>query len=224
MSHGPRNWFEQTPAGQSRRSQENAINGTDSQENTVKIDEQENAKTLTCIMAASGNQLDPDSGKQFLNPLNKYTKGPMPDIHDEDPATLLKGLNKSQIRTWLKLTTGKVLTRPFNSDVNFQKNHQHIAKVLMATAKEITGSASIAVAPPDKDHSSHKQQSKHHPNTFLIHGMSKRDAETLLKWKTARGCRDEQGGAVADSQQMTRGYAGKEGISHSGRHSTLENS
>ncbi|KAH9028250.1 hypothetical protein EDB84DRAFT_1439648 [Lactarius hengduanensis] len=134
-------------------------------------------------MAASDNSLNLDNGTLFSNPLDKYTKGLMPDIHDEHPATLLEGLDKTQLREWLSLTTGKVLARPFDKVANYQPNHRHVAKALMAAAKEITGAANAAVAPPDKDKSISRQRGKRPPITFLIHGISKKDAETLLERK-----------------------------------------
>ncbi|KAH9176493.1 hypothetical protein EDB89DRAFT_1902832 [Lactarius sanguifluus] len=148
-----RNWFDQTPARLRGEPQENALDNADPQteENTIEIDEQENTKTLAHIMAASDNSPDFDNGTPFPNPLDRYTKGPMLDIHDEDPATLLVGIDKTQIGTWLAATTGKVLARPFDNVVNYQPHHKNIAKVLMAAAKEITGAASATVAPPNKE-------------------------------------------------------------------------
>ncbi|KAH9007452.1 hypothetical protein EDB85DRAFT_1904930, partial [Lactarius pseudohatsudake] len=178
-----RTWSEQTPARQEGEPQESDPNDTSTQENTVEIDEQENAKTLARIMAASDTPFELDNGTPFLNPLDKYTKGPMPDIHDEDPATLLEGLDRTQIRSWLNLTTGKVLARPLDNVANYQPHHQCIAKTLMAAAKEITGAANVAVAPPNKDRSGARQRVRRHPITFLIHGLSKKDVEILLERK-----------------------------------------
>ncbi|KAH8994401.1 hypothetical protein EDB86DRAFT_3078260 [Lactarius hatsudake] len=174
-----RNWFDQTPARPEGGPRESELNNA--QENAVEIDEQENAKTLARIMAASDTPFDLDNGTAFPNPLDKYTQGPMPDIHDEDPATLLEGLDRGQIKSWLDLTTGKVLARPFDNVANYQPNQQRVAKTLMAAAKEITGAATVTVAPPNRDRSGPRQQGKRHPITFLIHGLSRRDVETLLE-------------------------------------------
>ncbi|KAH8988114.1 hypothetical protein EDB86DRAFT_2831984 [Lactarius hatsudake] len=174
-----RNWFDQTPVRLEGGPRESELNNT--QENAVEIDEQENAKTLARIMAASDTPFDLDNGTAFPNPLDKYTQGPMPDIHDEDPATLLEGLDRGQIKSWLDLTTGKVLARPFDNVANYQPNQQRVAKTLMAAAKEITGAANVAVAPPNRDRSGPRQRGKRHPITFLIHGLLRRDVETLLE-------------------------------------------
>ncbi|KAH8992430.1 hypothetical protein EDB92DRAFT_1815940 [Lactarius akahatsu] len=177
----------ETPARMRGEPQENDLDNADPQpeENTVEIDEQENAKMLARIMAASDNSPDLDNGTPFLNPLDRYTKGPMPDIHDKDPATLLAGIDKTQIGSWLAATTGKVLARPFDNVANYQPHHKNIAKVLMAAAKEITGAASATVAPPnkEKERPNLRQRGKRHPITFLIHGISKKDVETLLERK-----------------------------------------
>ncbi|KAH9176243.1 hypothetical protein EDB89DRAFT_2065606 [Lactarius sanguifluus] len=76
------NWFNQTPARLRGEPQENALDNTDPQteENTIEIDEQENAKTLAHIMAASDNSPDFDNGTPFPNPLDRYTKGLMPRV------------------------------------------------------------------------------------------------------------------------------------------------
>ncbi|KAH9047207.1 hypothetical protein EDB84DRAFT_1557744 [Lactarius hengduanensis] len=180
------NWFDQTPARLRGEPQENELDNANPQpeENTVEIDEQENTKTLARIMAASDNSPELNNGTPFLNPLDRYTKGPMPEIHDKDPATLLKGIDKSQIGKWLVATTGKVLARPFDDVANYQPNHKNITKILMAAAKEITGAANAAVAPPTKEKErANQRQCKCHPITFLIHSISKRDVETLLERK-----------------------------------------
>ncbi|KAH9025573.1 hypothetical protein EDB85DRAFT_1893785 [Lactarius pseudohatsudake] len=136
-----RNWFDQTPArpeGGPRESEPD-----NAQENAVEIDEQENAKTLARIMAASDTPFDLDNGMAFPNPLDKYTQGPMPDIHDEDPAITPRGPR--------------------------QKPDQKLARPYHRETKEITGAANVAVAPPNRDRSGPRQRGKRHPITFLIH-------------------------------------------------------
>lgn len=110
----------------------------------------------------------------------KYTSGNTPKIHDEDPASLLAGLEKGQVNNWLNIATGKVLVRPFDAEVKYQPNHIHIAKSILTTAKDITGATEVAVARPNPKPKAAKQRKAHHPITFLIHEISKADEEILL--------------------------------------------
>lgn len=111
---------------------------------------------------------------------NKYTSGDMPKIHDKDPASLLAGLNKDQVNSWLCITTGKVLVRPFDVDVKYQPNHVRIAKSILTVAKDITGATGATVAPPTPEQRTGRQRKACHPITFLIHEISKADEDLLL--------------------------------------------
>ena len=150
---------------------------------TVEINEAENAKTLARIMAASNKTPGDAPPSNPLNPLEKYTEGPMPDVADGNPATLLTGLDQVQIQSWLALSTGKVLARPFDTDVNYQPNHQSIAKDLLAAAKEITGAQTGAVATPNKDKGVPAGRRHLRPKTFLIHDLTRKEVESLLERK-----------------------------------------
>lgn len=146
----------------------------------VEVDESENAKTMARIM----NTDDPATGNDStptVHPLEKYTKGPMPEIFDEDPATLLAGLERNQLQAWLDLPTGKVLARPFDTDVRYKPNHSNIANKLRTAVKEITGATKVTVALPKRDPNLPRDRTIRHPITFLIHDISKKDVETLLE-------------------------------------------
>ena len=176
-AHG-RNTPPQTPSNQNHNTFEESITQQRLAETIVEVDEYENAKTLARIMATSERNYNADTQK---NPLAKYTQGPMPNIFDGEPATLLAGIDKEQIRTWLIIPTGKVLARPFDISVNRQTNHPGIAMALLAAAKEITGAASAAVASPNRDRNAPRQERPLLPRTFLIHDLTKDEATTLLE-------------------------------------------
>lgn len=146
----------------------------------VEVDETENAKILARVMNTDETGPAPDL-QLSPHPHDKYTKGPMPPIFDEHPATLLAGLDKLQLQSWLHLPTGKVLARPFDIEVNYQPNQRLIAKALLAAAKEITGATKATVATPIRDREEQRENGAKHPITFLIHDISKRDVETLLR-------------------------------------------
>ena len=146
---------------------------------TVEVDEQANAKTLARVLTVAEKSITGKGPKDTKDPFDKYTDGPMPLIYDEDPATLLARIDPVQISSWLALPTGKVLARPFDLDVRYKPNHQPIAQALAAAVREITGTASVTVAPPNKDPTLPKQDSQ--PYTFLIHNISKEDERTFLE-------------------------------------------
>ncbi|KAH9029990.1 hypothetical protein EDB84DRAFT_1439214 [Lactarius hengduanensis] len=133
-----RNWFDQTPArpeGGTRESEPN-----NAQENAVEIDEQETLRLLHASWQPQTPPFDLDNGTAFPNPLDKYTQGPMPDIHDEDPATLLEGLDRSQIKSCSTLP-------PENQTNNASR------KPSWQQRKKSQGAANVAVAPPNRDRS-----------------------------------------------------------------------
>lgn len=95
----------------------------------VEVDEAENAKTMARIMNIDGSPSE-NLHPPPPHPHDKYTKSQMPEIFDEDPATLLAGLERNQLQSWLDLPTGKVLARPFDVEVRYKPNHSNIAKTL----------------------------------------------------------------------------------------------
>ena len=145
----------------------------------VEVDETENAKTMARIL----NIDDPTTESLLLSPPHphdNFTKGPMPEIFDEDPATLLAGIERTQLQSWLDLPTGKVLARPFDIGVKYKPNHNSIAMTLRSAVKEITGATKVTVALPKRDPNLPRDGKLKHPFTFLIHDISKKDVETLL--------------------------------------------
>ena len=173
-------WYEETPDEQDAPArQENDNLGGKESGVTVEVDELANAKTLARILTVAEKPAAGKGLKDQSDVLDKYTKGQTPPIYDENPATLLARIDPVQIGSWLDLPTGKVLARPFDLDVRYKPNHQHIAQALAAAAKEITGATSVAIAPPNKDPALPKRESQ--PYTFLIHNISKEDERTLLE-------------------------------------------
>lgn len=110
------------------------------------------------------------------NPLDKYTEADFHPILADSPAGLLEGIDKEQARKWILISTGKVLARPFDTNVHYQPNHHAIAMDLINAACEITGSTEATVARPIKD----KGEKGRHPITFLIHNLTQLEAHTLL--------------------------------------------
>ncbi|KAI9434620.1 hypothetical protein H4582DRAFT_2080635 [Lactarius indigo] len=180
-----RRWYNDSPSNQPEAPQNNnkeyPNSDTRKDDVTTEVDEQENAKTLARLMATSERSLGGNPANIPTNPLDRYTEGPMPEIHEGNPMMLLTDLDNTQIQNWLDLPTGKVLARPFDTEVNYQPNHSNIAKMLLAAAKEITGATSAAVAAPIRDRNAPRGRGHRHPITFLIHDIPKKDAEFLLE-------------------------------------------
>ncbi|KAH8987218.1 hypothetical protein EDB86DRAFT_3082336 [Lactarius hatsudake] len=180
-----RHWYDDDPANQTDKAQRNSGSNPSlnlrNSEVTVEVDEQENAKTMARLLAATERAINEDPSNASNPPIDKYTKGQMPEIHNSDSMTLLAGLDGTQIQDWLDIPTGKVLARPFDTDVNYQPNHKNIAKLLLVAAKEITGATTATVATPMRDRNDARGRGRRHPITFLIHEISKKDTETLLE-------------------------------------------
>lgn len=177
-SGGDNPWQYETPTHPKTPTHERGQKAATEQEvdTFVEVNELENAKTLARVLNTDEETAAGGIQPTYSHPIDKYTRGPFPGIYDEDPATLLAGLNTDQLQSWLNLATGKVLARPFDLDVNYQPNHNVIAKAIRSAVKEITGAVKVTVAPPttNRDHGPK-------PITFLIHDITKKDAETLLE-------------------------------------------
>ena len=147
----------------------------------MDVDEQENEMILARLVAANKG-FTHENGNDPAKPcLTNYTDADMPTIHDEVPLALLEGLSKDQLIKWLQTLTGKVLARPFDTEVKHQPNHVEIAKSLIAAANEITGQANVAVAAPIRD--KNNPDVRKHPITFLIHNLTPSGVRTLIDRK-----------------------------------------
>jgi hypothetical protein len=175
------NWQDRTPTRQEPTTRPERGENKDPEEDIfVEVNEAENAKTMARVMNID-ESLEDNFHLSPPHPHDKFTKGPMPEIFDEDPATLLVGVERNQLQSWLDLPTGKVLARPFDTGVRYKPNHNAIANALRTAAKEITGATKVTVAIPKRDPNLSREDVHKNPKTFLIHDISKKDAETLLK-------------------------------------------
>jgi hypothetical protein len=175
------NWQDRTLTRQEPTTRPEGGENKDPEEDIfVEVNEAENAKTMARVMNID-ESLEDNFHLSPPHPHNKFTKGPMPEIFDKDPATLLVRVERNQLQSWLDLPTGKVLARPFDTGVRYKPNHNAIANALRTAAKEITGVTKVTVAIPKRDPNLSREDVHKNPKTFLIHDISKKDAETLLK-------------------------------------------
>jgi len=112
------------------------------------------------------------------SPLVKYTKNPIPKIHDENPVALLEGLDLKQVKTWLDEDTGKLLARPFGSKTRNQVELRMIADRIKKASHEITNNQDIEVALPLRAKDTCGRGTKQ-PITFLIMELSLLNISTL---------------------------------------------
>jgi hypothetical protein len=103
----------------------------------------------------------------------------MPEIHEEHPMGLLENVDPNQVQDWtFKINTGKILARPFNTEVHYVPNHLDIAKELMTAIKDIVGLTNVSVAEPTKDPNSGPKDRP--PMAFLIYDLSDNDVALLM--------------------------------------------
>jgi hypothetical protein len=80
------------------------------------------------------------------NPLNKYTKGNMPEVHVAKLMSTLEFIDISLVLEWENYHNRKLLTIPFGNEANKIKNHNHIGEKLLTTACEITEADNISIS------------------------------------------------------------------------------
>lgn len=112
------------------------------------------------------------------DPLNKYTKGPMPLIHYAHPTAIFDHLDVNLVRNWVNLPKGKLLAQPFGADARTLSMHPQLKSLLFAAIIDITNSHDISVSAPRPKPITYRT-----PFSFLIYNVSDEHAQTLLKRK-----------------------------------------
>jgi len=79
------------------------------------------------------------------DPINKYTKGDMPNVYYNHPTAALDFIDIDQIDDWENLPDGKLLAHPFGHEVRNIEAHQRIKARLFAAIVEITQSESVGI-------------------------------------------------------------------------------
>ena len=118
------------------------------------------------------------------DPLNKYTKGNMPDVYYSHPTAALDFIDIDQVGDWENLPDGKLLAHPFGHEVRSSESHQMIKANLFAAIIEITESETIGVCSPRPCASGDGI-----PTVFLIYNISELHRLMLLKrevWSSAQ--------------------------------------
>ena len=113
------------------------------------------------------------------NPIDKYTKGPMPKVHVSDPTAALNHIDLDLLTEWEQVSGEKLLALPFGMEVWELDRHDSIKNQLLSAVAEITQGTSTEVSSPipSKD----ALRDEHTPTSFLIYNLSKDQANTLLE-------------------------------------------
>ncbi|KAN0104006.1 hypothetical protein V8E52_011407 [Russula decolorans] len=110
------------------------------------------------------------------DPIDKYTKGSMPNVYYSHPTAALDFIDIDQVGDWENLPDGKLLAHPFGHEVRSMVAHQEIKTNLFAAVLEITQSDSVAICAPRPPTSPPGT-----PSVFLIYNISELHRQMLLK-------------------------------------------
>jgi hypothetical protein len=114
--------------------------------------------------------------------LDKFTKGPMPQVQDAHPTSIFQHLDLNLIGNWEDLQCGKLIALPFDNEVRSSSAHKDIKGRIMATVAEITKSQGVGVATPHASEEAAK--AKWSPIAFLVYNLTTDQANILLEHRT----------------------------------------
>ena len=109
-------------------------------------------------------------------PIDKYTKGPMPTVHDPTPTTVLDNINPAFAAQWGNFQTGKLLAIPFGTDALDINTHEITKDKLLAAVTEVTQASLIGISSPKPS-----QHAERTPISFLIYNLTEDQRDTLLE-------------------------------------------
>lgn len=122
-----------------------------------------------------------DANTSSRDPLHKYTRAPMPQVHDASPTSVYDYVNHEILTTWDDSPGEKVLVQPFDDFVTNAPNHEFLRLRILSAVKEITDAQQIRVSVPlllDEYRSPpHKART---PTVFLVCRLSETQKKTLL--------------------------------------------
>jgi hypothetical protein len=113
------------------------------------------------------------------NPLDKYTKGNMPEVHVAKLMFTLEFINISLILKWKNYHNGKLLAIPFGNEANKIENHNHIGEKLLTAACKITEADNISISIPIQCQEATLNRKT--PISFLIYNLSQDNINSLMQ-------------------------------------------
>ncbi|KAH9967693.1 hypothetical protein BJV74DRAFT_799475 [Russula compacta] len=110
------------------------------------------------------------------DPIENYTKGPMPKVHLMDLMAVLCNIDYKVIAVWEICPNEKLLIQPFSSQVLNIENYEMIKLLTFSVIIEITNTNSVVVAEPTP-----KSPSKKAPISLLVDNLLLPQKLTLLQ-------------------------------------------
>ena len=122
-----------------------------------------------------------DANTTSRDPLHKYTRALMPQVHDASPTSVYDYINHAILATWDESPGEKVLVQPFDDFVTVPANHEFLRLRILSAVKEITDAQQIRVSVPllleEYKSPPHKYCT---PTVFLICKLSETQKNILL--------------------------------------------
>ena len=127
-----------------------------------------------------------ESNITFCNPLYKYTKGPMPLVHDASPTSIYNHIKLSLLGNWDICLGEEVLIQPFDKFAIDPTQHEFLHSCILSTVGEITQAKHFCIAAPilSKPHPDKSCT----PTIFLIYNVAESHKKLLLDcyiWSSA---------------------------------------
>ena len=113
------------------------------------------------------------------DPLNKYTARPLPKVQDASLTSIFELIDLDCISEWETITGEKLLAIPFNNGGGTLDWQSVTAERILTAVAEITKVQEVDIAMPKANETAKKARCS--PSTFLIHGLQKEQADTLLE-------------------------------------------
>lgn len=117
-------------------------------------------------------------GGNARNPIDKYTPGPMPTVHDNSPTSIFEHIDIKLIKEWEARLGGKLIAVPFDVAVKNPDTHDDIRSRILTAIVEILNAQEASVAAPKPVEN--PGRGSRTPTSFLIYNISHEQATFLL--------------------------------------------
>lgn len=111
------------------------------------------------------------------DPLSKYLKADMPEIHDAHASALFDLVDSDLITEWDRFPEWKLAIIPFGIDIQSHEQLRNIKDHIFTAVTEITQSQSLGISAPEPNEKA--KTIGRHPTTFLVYGLSEKQCQTL---------------------------------------------
>jgi hypothetical protein len=146
---------------------------------TASLQDQPPTSALIARLSAAAAREDTDDKRGPLrNPLDKFTKATMPQVHDAHPISILDHIDLTLVVKWEQCPGEKLLAQAFDYASLTADLLNGIRSRIFAATTEITQSQSIGVAAPVPSEEALK--ARRTPSAFLIYNLTPQHRELLL--------------------------------------------